>query len=100
MLNSILDVTAAADMRVADRRSAMGAFLPGRVGAAHQCLSDVPVFARRRVIHSGGAPEDSHAAAFSLPQGQQSVRKQYPNQARSAAAIGGALGSHPARDPV
>jgi hypothetical protein len=99
MLNSISHVTAAADARTVDCQPVMGAFLPSGVDAAHQRPSGALVFVRPRAC----------AAAFGLgrkaavrrqPQGQPSVRKQYPNQARSAATTGGALGPHPARDPV
>ncbi len=101
MLNLISDATAAADTRTVDWQLATGAFLPGGVDAAHQCPSGVLMFARQR-----GSTDASllglgrKAAVHGLAQGQPSVRKQYPTMARSAAATGGALGPHPARDPV
>lgn len=101
MLNLISDVTAAADTRTVDCQLATGAFLPGRVNAAHQCPGGVPMFARRR--GSTGASLlglRRKAAVHWLPQGQPSIRKQYSTMTRSAAATGGALGPHPARDPV
>ena len=96
MLNLISDVTAAADTRTVDCQLATGAFLPGRVDAARQCPGGVPMFARLR-----GTTDASilglrrKAAVHWLPQGQQ-----YSTMTRSAAATGGALGPHPARDPV
>ncbi len=101
MLNLISDVTAAADTRTVDCQLATGAFLPGRVDAARQCPGGVPMFARLR-----GSTDASllglrrKAAVHWLPQGQPSIRKQYSTMTRSAAATGGALGPHPARDPV
>jgi hypothetical protein len=101
MLNSISDVTAAANTRTVDCRPAMGAFLPGCVNAVHQSPSGALVFVRPRAIPGAGLLGlGSKAAVHGLPQGQLSVRKQYPIMTRSAAAIGGALGPHPARDPV
>jgi hypothetical protein len=101
MLNSISDVTAAADTRVADCWPFMGAFLPAAVNTVHQSRSGALVFTRPRAI-SGTAMSGlgRKAAVHGLAQGQPSVRKQYPIMTRSAAAIGGALGPHPARDPV
>lgn len=102
MLNLISDVTAAADTRTVDCQLATGAFLPGRrVDAAHQCPSGVLLFARPRGSTDAGVLGlGRKAAVHGLPQGQPSIRKQYPTMARSAAATGGALGPHPARDPV
>ncbi len=101
MLNLISDVTAAADPRTVDDQLATGAFLPGRVDAAHKCPSGVLVFARPRGITDAAALRlGRKAAVHGLLQGQPSVRKQYPIMTRSAAATGGALGPHPARDPV
>jgi hypothetical protein len=107
MVNSISGVTAAADTRVTECRLATGAFMAGRVDVAHQRPSGAltfvrpPVFARPRAIQGTGVSGYGRAAvAFGLPQGQPSVRKQYPNQARSAVASGGALGPLPPRDPV
>ena len=115
MVNSISDVTAVAgtraagcsladfctaERRTAERRLATGAFEAGRVGAAHQRPSSALMFARPRAIRGVGVSGHGRVAVVSgLPQGQPSIRKPYLNQARSA-AFGGALGSHPPRDPV
>ena len=101
MVNSISDVTAAAAARVVDCWPAMGAFLPGGVNAVHQFPSGALWFARPRAI-SGASTLGlgRKAAVHGLLQGQPSIRKQYPIMTRSAAATGGALGPHPARDPV
>jgi hypothetical protein len=101
MVNSISGVTAAADTRVTECRLAMGAFMTGFADAAHQRPSGVPVFARPRATQGTGVSGFGRATAMAgLPQGQPSVRKQYPNQARSAVASGGASGPLPPRDPV
>jgi len=98
-------VTAATDTRtagcrMAERRPASGAFAAGRVEAAHQRPSSALMFARPRAIRGVGVSGHGRVAVVSgLPQGQPSIRKPYLNQARSA-AFGGALGSHPPRDPV
>jgi hypothetical protein len=102
MVNSISDVTAAADTRAVRCRIATGAFLAGRVDVAHTGPSSALMFARPRAIQGVGVSGHGRVAVVSgLPQGQPSIRKPYPNQARSAAAFsGGMLGSHPPRDPV
>ena len=100
MLNLISDVTAAADPRTVDDQLATGAFLPGRVDAAHKCPSGVLVFARPRGITGTGVfGQGRKAAVHGLP-GQPSIRQQFPTMTRSAVATKGALGPHPARDPV
>ena len=99
MVNSISDVTAAADTRTAECWPTTGAFLAGRVDVAHQRPSGAPVFARPRAIQ-GVQGYGCPTAVSGLPQGQPSVQKQYPNKARSAAAIGGVSGPLPPRDPV
>jgi hypothetical protein len=101
MVNSISDATAAAGARAVKCWPATGAFMAGSVDAAHQCPSGAVTFVRPRAIQGAGVSGYGLAKAVSgLPQGQPSVRKQYPNQARSAAASGGALGPLPPRDPV
>jgi hypothetical protein len=101
MLNFISDVPAAADARTADCQPATGAFLPGHVDAAHQRSSGVLMLVRPRgVTRTGVLGQGRKAAVHGLPQGQQSIRQQFPTMTRSAAATGGALGPHPARDPV
>ena len=101
MLNFISDVPAAADARTAVCQPATGAFLPGRVDAAHQRSSGVLMLVRPRGINGTGVfGQGRKAAVHGLPQGQQSIRQQFPTMTRSAAATGGALGPHPARDPV
>jgi hypothetical protein len=101
MLNLISDVAAAADTRTVDCQLATGAFLPGRVDAANQRPSGVLVFVRPRGIADAGIPGlGRKAAVHGLPQGQPSIRKQYSTMTRRAAATRGALGPHPARDPV
>jgi hypothetical protein len=101
MLNSISDVTAAAAARTVDCWPATGAFLSRTANAAHQLPGGARVFARPRAITGASAfGRGRKAAVHGLPQGQPSIRKQYPTMARSAAAFGGALGPHPARDPV
>ena len=101
MVNSISGVTAAADTRVTECRLATGAFMAGCVDVAHQPPGGAMTFARPRAIQGiSVSGYDRAAVVFGLPQGQPSVRKQYPNQARSAAASGGALGPLPPRDPV
>ena len=101
MLNFISDVPAAANARTAVCQPATGAFLPGGVNAVHQFPSGALWFARPRAI-SGASTLGlgRKAAVHRLPQGQQSIRQQFPTMTRSAAATGGALGPHPARDPV
>ncbi len=101
MLNFISDVPSAAVARTADCQPATGAFLPGRADAAHQRLSSVLVFARPRGITGTGVfGQGRKAAVHGLPQGQPSIRQQFPTMTRSAVATKGALGPHPARDPV
>jgi hypothetical protein len=99
MVNSISGVTATADTRLAECRLTTGAFMAGRVDAAHQRPSGALVFARPRAIQ--GVPGYGCPTAVSgLPQGQPPVQKQYPNKTRSAAATGGVSGPLPPRDPV
>jgi len=102
MVNSISDVTAAADTRAVRCRIATGAFLISRADVAHTCPGGALMFARPRAIQGVGVPGHDRVAVVSgLPQGQPSARKPYPNQTRSAVAFGGGtLGSHPPRDPV
>jgi hypothetical protein len=101
MVNSNFDATAAADPHAVRCRPATGAFMAGRVGAAHQRPSGALMFVRPRAIQGAGFLAHGRVAVISgFPQGQPSVRKQYPNQARSAVASGGALGPLPPRDPV
>ena len=101
MLNSISDVTAAADTRAVDCQLAVGAFTPGRANAAYQRPSGALVFVRPRAsVGAGPFGLGRKAAVHGLPQGQPPIRTQYPTKARSAAATRGALGPHPARDPV
>ncbi len=101
MITSISDVTAAAATRGADSRSAMGAFLPGGVNAVHQFPSGALWCARPRAISGASTLGFGRKpAVHGLLQGQPSIRKQYPIMTRSAAVTGGALGPHPARDPV
>jgi hypothetical protein len=95
MVNSISGVMAAADTRLAECWLTTGAFMAGRVDAAHQRPSGALVIAIQGVP-GYGCP----TAVSGLPQGQPSVQKQYPNKARSAAAIGGVSGPLPPRDPV
>jgi hypothetical protein len=101
MVNAIIDATAAADTRAVDCQPAVGAFLLGHVGAAHKRPSGSLVFARPRAAQGAGASGHGRMTAVTeRPPGQPSVRNPYLNQARSAAAFGGAVGPHPARDPV
>lgn len=102
MVNSISDVTAAADTRAVRCRIATGAFLIGRADVAHTRPGSALMFARPRAIQGVGVSGHGCVAAVpGLPKGQPSARKPYPNQTRSAAAFsGGTLGSHPPRDPV
>jgi hypothetical protein len=108
VLNFISDVPAAADARTAvcQPRTAVcqpatGAFLPGRVDAAYQRSSGALMLVRPRGVNGTGVyGQGRKAAVHGLPQGQQSIRQQFPTMTRSAAATGGALGPHPARDPV
>jgi hypothetical protein len=101
MLNSISDVVAPAATHAMDRRPATGAFLPVWADAVRQRPSGARVFARPGGVAGAGAfGLGRKAAVHGLPQGQPSVRKQYLIMARRAAASGGALGPHPARDPV
>ncbi len=102
MLNSISHIAAPAATRAIGCRPATGAFLPDWANAVRQRPSGARVFTR-----PGGVADAStfglgrKAAVSVLPQGQPSVRKQqYLIMARRAAASGGALGPHPARDPV
>ncbi len=88
MLSFISHVPAAADARTADCQPATGAFLPGRVGAAHQRSSGVLMLARPRgVIGTGVLGQGRKAAVHGLPQGQPSIRQQFPTMTPSAAAF-------------
>jgi hypothetical protein len=102
MLNSVSHVAAPAATRATDCRPATGAFPPGWAGAVRQRPSGARVFTRPGGVASTGAfGLGRKAAVHGLPQGQPSVRKQqFLIMARRAAASGGALGPHPARDPV
>jgi len=113
MLSMISSDTADAGTRMAHNQPAVAACPSGRA-AAREFRGGFIVFARPR--HGTGSPvagPDLEVAALRLPeitaarlpQGQPSVRQQYLsttylNKARSAAAIGGISGPHPARDPV
>ncbi len=101
MTNSIPDVTAAAVTHVADCRPVRRAFPRGSVNAVTQLPSGALWLARPRAVSAARTlGVGRKAAVHGLPQGQPSIRQQYPIMTRSAAATGGALGPHPARDPV
>jgi hypothetical protein len=106
MLSMLSSDTADAGTRMAHNQLAVAACPLGRVDAAREFGGGSVVFARPRRVTGAGVPGlDLDVAASRLPQGQPSVRQQYLskthlNKARSAAAIGGISGPHPARDPV
>jgi hypothetical protein len=99
MLNKVSDIEAAADARTP---SGEGACLPSvavRTAQSHRCTV---VFARPRAFWAADVfGQRRTASGRGMAPGQPNLSKQnYPYPTRIAAASGGTLGPHPARDPV
>jgi hypothetical protein len=97
MLNIVSDIETAVGARAG---SGTGALLrPGVAGSTLAGTADV-VFARPRAIRATDAFGQRRTAAQAVGLGQCSTRKQNLNMTRIAAPSGGAMGSHPPREPV
>jgi hypothetical protein len=106
MLNFPSNLETAAGARAG---SGLGAFRPGAAGTAKPNCTGAVALPRPRPCAVSAADVFGHgrAAAFQGPaagQGQpselQSTSEKYAHTTRIAAASGGALGPHSARDPV
>jgi hypothetical protein len=104
MLNILSNVETAAGARAG---FGLGAFLPGYVGTVQPSGTGVMVRPRPRVDWTPDAfgvgctaTRQGTAAGLGQPLGLQNPCEKYAHTTRIAAASGGALGPHPARDPV
>ena len=101
MLNILSKVEAAADARAG---FGLGASLPGHVGAIQPSGAGAMARPRPRAVWTADgfgrtAARPGTAAGLRQPLGPQNPCEKYAHTTRIAAS-GGALGPHPARDPV
>ena len=104
MLNMISNPETAAELCAG---SALGAFLPQGVGTVMVGGTGAGSVARPRAVWTPDGSGQCRDAAGQdpaigrgQPLGLQNPSKQYPHSTRIAAASGGGLGPHSARDPV
>jgi len=104
MVNIFSNIEAAADARAG---FVQGAFLPGYVGTVQSNGTGAMVRPRPHVVWAADASGVGHTAArqgtavgLVQPLGLQNPCEKYAHTTRIAAASGGGLGPHPARDPV
>ena len=99
MLNNVSDIEAAAAVRTPFGE---GACLPSVVVLTAQSHRWAVEHARPRAIWAADVLGQRHTApGRGMAPGQPNPSKQnYPYPTRIAAASGGAMGPHPARDPV
>jgi hypothetical protein len=97
MLNTLSNTETAADVPAG---FGTGACLRAGVGTVAAGSTGAVMFARPRAAWADDLLGQGIAIAPHEPPAQPIVRKQYLHTTPFAAASGGALGSHPARDPV
>jgi hypothetical protein len=99
MLNKVSDIEAAADARTPFGE---GACLPSAAVRTAQSHRRTVEYARPRAFWAADVfGQRRTASGLGMAPGQPNPSKQnYPYPTRIAAASGGAMGPHPARDPV
>jgi hypothetical protein len=100
MLNKVSEIEAAADARTP---FGAGACLPSVAVQTAQMHLRAAAFPRPRAFWAADVLGQRHTASgrgMALAQQPNPSKQNYPYPTRIAAASGGTLGPHPARDPV